>query len=62
MSDLDNFEDGDSTEIGEKGVSLSGGMKARVSLARAVYSRAAILLLDVRLCVLSRSNGERNLI
>jgi ABC-type transport system involved in cytochrome bd biosynthesis fused ATPase/permease subunit len=36
VSDLQNFEDGDSTEIGEKGVSLSGGMKARVSLARAV--------------------------
>ncbi|GAA5895239.1 hypothetical protein JCM6882_006625 [Rhodosporidiobolus microsporus] len=44
--DLKLLEDGDQTEIGEKGINLSGGQKARVSLARAVYSRAALLLLD----------------
>lgn len=46
LSDLDILEDGDQTEIGEKGVNLSGGQKARVSLARAVYSRASYLFLD----------------
>lgn len=46
LSDLDILEDGDQTEIGEKGVNLSGGQKARVSLARAVYSRAKYLFLD----------------
>lgn len=46
VSDLAILEDGDSTEIGEKGINLSGGQKARVSLARAVYSRASLLLLD----------------
>ncbi|KAI8972894.1 ATP-binding cassette transporter [Trametes punicea] len=46
LSDLDILEDGDESEIGERGVNLSGGQKARVSLARAVYSRASILFLD----------------
>lgn len=46
VSDLEILEDGDEAEIGERGVTLSGGQKARVSLARAVYSRASVLLLD----------------
>ncbi|TFK92526.1 multidrug resistance-associated ABC transporter [Polyporus arcularius HHB13444] len=46
LSDLEILEDGDQSEIGERGVNLSGGQKARVSLARAVYSRASILFLD----------------
>lgn len=46
ISDLAILEDGDDSEIGERGVNLSGGQKARVSLARAVYSRASILFLD----------------
>ncbi|TFK70801.1 hypothetical protein BDN72DRAFT_887852 [Pluteus cervinus] len=44
--DLQLFDAGDQTEVGEKGLTLSGGQKARVTLARAVYSQAKTLLLD----------------
>ena len=37
---------GDLTEIGEKGINLSGGQKARVSLARAVYKRPDVVIMD----------------
>ena len=37
---------GDLTEIGEKGINLSGGQKARVSLARAVYKRPDVIFMD----------------
>ena len=46
LPDLSVLEAGDKTEVGEKGTVLSGGQKARISLARAVYSSAKVLLLD----------------
>jgi len=44
--DFENLEGGDLTEIGEKGINVSGGQKQRISLARACYSRSAVVLLD----------------
>jgi ABC-type multidrug transport system fused ATPase/permease subunit len=44
--DLKLFDDGDLTEVGAQGISLSGGQKWRLTLARAFYSRAEILILD----------------
>ncbi|XP_066282147.1 ATP-binding cassette sub-family C member 10-like [Branchiostoma lanceolatum] len=44
--DLKILPSGDRTEVGENGVTLSGGQKARLSLARAVYQGKDIYLLD----------------
>ncbi|MCJ1390652.1 hypothetical protein MMC18_003513 [Xylographa bjoerkii] len=44
--DLDMLPDGEMTDIGANGINLSGGQRWRVSFARALYSRAGILVLD----------------
>ncbi|KAF2089173.1 P-loop containing nucleoside triphosphate hydrolase protein [Saccharata proteae CBS 121410] len=44
--DLEMFTDGDTTEIGAQGINLSGGQRWRITLARALYSRAGILVMD----------------
>ncbi|XP_030210095.1 multidrug resistance-associated protein 4-like isoform X2 [Gadus morhua] len=44
--DMELLPDGDLTLIGDRGATLSGGQKARVNLARAVYQDADIYLLD----------------
>ncbi|KAF9285512.1 hypothetical protein BGZ68_003791 [Mortierella alpina] len=46
QQDFDMLPSTDMTEIGERGINLSGGQKARISLARAVYARADIYLFD----------------
>ncbi|KAJ2832598.1 hypothetical protein GGI24_001173 [Coemansia furcata] len=56
--DLEMLPAGDMTEIGEKGINLSGGQKARVSLARAVYSRADIYILDDPLAAVDAHVGK----
>lgn len=44
--DIETFSEGDRTDIGANGINLSGGQKWRLAFARALYSRAQILVLD----------------
>lgn len=44
--DFELLPHGDKTIVGERGASLSGGQKARINLARAVYRKADVYLLD----------------
>ena len=58
MDDIACFPDGDMTLIGERGVTLSGGQKARVALALAVYRVAEIYLLDDPLSAVDMKVGR----
>lgn len=44
--DLETFAHGDKTEIGENGVTLSGGQRARLALARCIYASEDLIILD----------------
>ena len=56
--DIVMLPDGDKTVLGERGASLSGGQRARVNLARAVYSDADIYLLDDPLSAVDAKVGK----
>ena len=57
--DLASLIGGDQTEIGEKGINLSGGQKARLSIARAVYADNDIYLFDDPISTLHAYVGEK---
>ncbi|KAL9693210.1 hypothetical protein quinque_012495 [Culex quinquefasciatus] len=56
--DFKLWPSGDLTAVGERGVTLSGGQKARVNLARAIYRRADIYLLDDPLSAVDAHVGK----
>ncbi|KAL8871245.1 MAG: hypothetical protein Q9174_002883 [Haloplaca sp. 1 TL-2023] len=56
--DFKTLPDADRTEVGERGISLSGGQKARLTLARAVYARADVYLLDDVLSAVDQHVGR----
>ena len=60
--DLSIFEGKDLTEIGEKGLNLSGGQKVRVSLARTLYNEPDIYLFDDPISALDNNVGEKIMI
>lgn len=58
QSDFEILPSGEMTELGQKGANLSGGQKARVGLARAVYSNRDIILMDDVLSALDSHVGK----
>ncbi|KAJ2621443.1 hypothetical protein GGI26_004125 [Coemansia sp. RSA 1358] len=46
IDDIKIWKSGDQTLIGERGINISGGQRARLALARTIYSRADIYVLD----------------
>ncbi|XP_025829254.1 multidrug resistance-associated protein 4-like [Agrilus planipennis] len=56
--DIMSFPNGDRTLLGERGVTLSGGQRARINLARALYREADIYLLDDPLSAVDTEVGK----
>ncbi|KAL4866504.1 hypothetical protein BDV12DRAFT_210434 [Aspergillus spectabilis] len=56
--DMTILPDGDLTDIGANGINLSGGQRWRISFARALYSRAGILIMDDIFSALDAETGR----
>jgi ABC-type multidrug transport system fused ATPase/permease subunit len=57
--DIERFDDGLMTGVGEKGLKVSGGQRQRLSMARAIYKKPAILLLDDPFSALDIATEQR---
>lgn len=56
--DFRQFRDGDRTIVGDRGVQLSGGQRARIGLARAIYRDADLLVVDDPLSAVDSKVGR----
>lgn len=57
--DFQQLKHRDATLVGERGISLSGGQKARINLARAVYNNASLYLFDDPLSAVDANVGRQ---
>jgi ABC-type multidrug transport system fused ATPase/permease subunit len=57
--DLEIFPNGDQTEVGERGITVSGGQKQRLNIARAIYFDADIVLMDDPLSAVDAHVGRQ---
>lgn len=59
ITDIERFSLGDNTVVGDMGYTLSGGQKARIALARAVYSEADVYYIDDVLSAVDNHVGKK---
>ena len=57
-TDITTFPLGDDTAVGTKGVFLSGGQRQRIALARAMYSRKKLVIIDDALSGLDANTSQ----
>ena len=58
LKDFEILEKGENTLVGEKGITLSGGQKARIGIARALYTEADIYIFDDPLSAVDSKLGK----
>lgn len=59
IEDIDRFDEGLKTQVGEKGLKVSGGQRQRISMARAIYNKPSIVLLDDPFSALDIATEQR---